>query len=361
VRLVVYLESDKVGGSEIATGLLVEALRPDIEVVAMGPYADVIEWIGARRAGSRAVVVPRLRSKWELAAYPRHRALLREFAPAVFQAVLIYPTACQWPLLAAASVPGIAPVAVEHLMPLPTSRRGSAAKRRTVRRLAAHVAVSERVARATERQFGLASGSVRTIYNGVPDLAVVPTTLAADGPCVGTTARFHELKGLDVLLRAVAGLGDVHAFLVGQGPEEVALRALATNLGIEDRVHFHGWTNEPRAYLAAFDVVAVPSRQEAVPLTLVEAMLAARPVVASAVGGIPEVIEDGTTGVLIPPDDPAALAAALSRLLADPDLRREMGARARATALRQFSMNAMVQAYESLYGEVLRDRIASTS
>jgi glycosyltransferase involved in cell wall biosynthesis len=352
VRLVVYVETEAVGGAEIATGYLLEALRPDIDVVTVGPFAGVVEWLASRRPGARAIVVPPMRSKHELGAARAHHRVLREQAPAIFHAVLTFQTACQWPLLTAAFTSGIAPLAVEHLPPVADTRRGVAAKRRSARRLAAHVAVSAQVARAVESAFGLAGGSVRTIYNGVPDIPVDPIVLPGQGPAVVAAGRLDRLKGFDVLVRAFEALPDARLVLVGAGAEEQHLQALAAGAGLRDRIHFVGWSDDVRRYLRAADVVAVPSRLEALGLVAVEAMLAGRPVVASRVGGLPEVVVPDTTGLLVPPDDPPALAAALRELLDDPARRELLGSQARARALEHFSVDAMKSAYEALYASI---------
>jgi glycosyltransferase involved in cell wall biosynthesis len=352
VRIVVYVETDAVGGSEIATGHLLEALSPDIEVVTVGPAADVVEWLAARRPGSRAIVVPPMRSKAQLGALPAHRRVLRELAPAIFHAVLTFQTACQWPLLTAAFTSGIAPLAVEHLPPVPDTRRGIAAKRRTSRRLAAHVAVSHHVARAVESAFGLADGSVQTIYNGVPDVPADPVALPGSGPAVVAAGRFDRLKGLDVLVRSMESVPDARLVLVGDGPEAVHLRELAAVPALRGRVHFAGWCDDVRGFLRSADVVAVPSRLEALGLTAIEAMLAERPVVASDVGGLPEVVAAGVTGALVPADDVPALAGALRGLLADPARCARLGIRGRERALEWFSVDTMTTAYTDLYRSI---------
>jgi glycosyltransferase involved in cell wall biosynthesis len=352
----VYVETDILGGAEIVTGHLIDALRPDIEVVAMGPHPRVIEHLARRRPNAEAIIVPPMRSKHELRAFPAHRRILRSLSPSIFQAVLTLQTACQWPLIAARSVSGIAPIAVEHVHPVPDTRRGHAAKRRATRTLSAHVAVSDYLARAVERTYDLRPGSIVTIQNGVPDVPIQPASLPTTEPVVGTARRFEASKGIDVLLRAVALIPDAILFLVGEGEDEQSLRFLAEELGITERVHFIGWNEDARRYLAAFDVVVVPSRAEAFGLIALEAMLAERPVAASAVGGLPEVVEDGRTGLLVPPDDPAALAAALRRLLGDAALRVRMGVRGRERAIERFSVEVMARSYEALY-----DRLAATN
>src|SRR5712692_4356982 len=201
----------------------------------MGPHPRVVEYLAGRRSGTKAMVVPPLRSARELRAFPVHRRLLRSLSPAIFQAVLTFQTACQWPLIAARLESRIAPIGVEHLGPMPDTRRGDAAKRRLVRTLAAHVAVSNDLARAVERAYDLPSGSIVTIPNGVPDVPIPAVDLATARPVVGTAGRFDTIKGIDVLVRAAALIPDLALVLAGEGEAEPALRLLVEELGITDR------------------------------------------------------------------------------------------------------------------------------
>lgn len=161
-------------------------------------------------------------------------------------------------------------------------------------------------------------------------------------------ARAMPKKGLDTLLEALARLPADLAWRldhVGGGPLLDALRAAAERLGIADRVTWHGSQPQPRvvALLRAADLFALPSRiaadgdRDGLPNALLEAMASALPVVATPVSAIPEAVEDGRTGLLVPPDDPAALASALARLARDPQLRHRLGSAARAMVLTRFS------------------------
>jgi glycosyltransferase involved in cell wall biosynthesis len=117
-----------------------------------------------------------------------------------------------------------------------------------------------------------------------------------------------------------------------------------------------GWVERARDYLPALDVVAMPSRFEGFPLAAVEAMLASRPLVATPVQSIPEAVEDGVTGLLVPPEDVGALAGAIAELLGDGSRREEMGKRGRALALERFTSRTMARSYEALYGRLLGER-----
>jgi glycosyltransferase involved in cell wall biosynthesis len=139
--------------------------------------------------------------------------------------------------------------------------------------------------------------------------------------------------------------------LIGDGEEEEALRELAAREGVADRTLFVGWRTDVGDLLRAVDLFALPSHNEGMGKALVEAMYLERPVVASRVGGVPELVEDGVEGLLVPPRSPADLADALDRLLRDPQRARELGARA-ARRAREYSSERMVQRLADLYEEL---------
>src|SRR5262249_45203606 len=163
----------------------------------------------------------------------------------------------------------------------PETERQKWLKRVTSRRLAGHVAVGERAAREVEEIAGLPSGSVGTIYNGVPD--VQPQVRDSRPFTVGSLARLHAIKGLATLLSAVAGLDGVRVLLVGDGPARPELEAQAAQPELAGRVEFAGWDDRARDRLADLDVFVLPSHNEGFPLSIVEAMLASLPVVATDV------------------------------------------------------------------------------
>src|ERR1035437_3493392 len=170
----------------------------------------------------------------------------------------------------------------------------------------------------------LPSNSLTVIHNGVPDFTVPPRT-TNDQPVIGTIARLAPTKGVDVLVRAMVGMPEARLVVVGMGPEEPALRDLARQCGVAPRIEWVGWTDQARMYLSSFDVFELASRAEALSLAICEAMLARLPVVATSAGGIPEIVADGETGVLVPLDDPETMARALYRLVHDSALRQRMG------------------------------------
>jgi glycosyltransferase involved in cell wall biosynthesis len=224
--------------------------------------------------------------------------------------------------------------------------------------LVAHVAVGRATADDLQRYFGIPRTSITVIHNGVPDDDVEPESFPSR-PVVGCAARFEDQKRLDLLLRAVATLPAVHVVLVGDGSERPALEALATSLGMRDRVSITGWQPDARPYIAGFDVFVLPSRDEAFPLTVVEAMLSSTPVVATDVGSVREAVIDGETGLLVPSGDPAALAAAIGRLLDEPGLGARLATNAHALATEEFTATSMAAAYDRLWTGLLERRASA--
>lgn len=188
---------------------------------------------------------------------------------------------------------------------------------------------------------------------GIPDAA----------PVAGMIALLRPRKGPEGLLRAAARilerLGEARFLFIGRAEQPAyleSLKSLAAELSIEERVLFTGFRRDIPELLSALDVLAIPSLfGEDVPLVLIEAMAMARPVVASAVEGIPEVVRDGQTGYLVPPGDIDALAAALCRLLANRALARRLGAAGRASAEGSFSLARMAQDMTRIYDQLLAD------
>jgi glycosyltransferase involved in cell wall biosynthesis len=172
-----------------------------------------------------------------------------------------------------------------------------------------------------------------TVPNFAPDFAgAAPAALPVPpgAPRLLALGRLHRNKGFDVLLRALALLPGAHLSLAGEGPERAALEALAREGGVADRVSFLGWREDTGALLAACDVFVCPSRHEPLGNVVLEAWSAARPVVAAAVQGPCEIMRDGETGLLVPPEAPEPLAAAVAALLADAPRRAALAAAGRA-------------------------------
>ena len=210
---------------------------------------------------------------------------------------------------------------------------------------------------------------VSVVHHG-PDLTGAPTGpqaradaraalgLPADAVVIGTVGNLTPKKDQATLLTAYAALRREHPqarlVLIGAGPLDGPLRARARELGLDDVV-FAGSRPDVPALLAGLDVFTLSSRQEGLPVALMEAMASGLPSVVTRVGGMPEVLDDGGQGCLVPPGDPGALGAALGRLVADPALRARLGAAARTRSAR-FDVAGAQRAVEAVYQRVLRPR-----
>jgi len=176
---------------------------------------------------------------------------------------------------------------------------------------------------------------------------------------VGTAGRLMPVKGHGVLLDAMAKLLhnslDIVLLLVGDGPLRQTLENQAATLGLSDRVRFAGWRNDAVRLIAGMDIFVMPSLSETFGIALVEAMALGKPVVASAVGGMSEIISSGEIGVLVPPNDSLALARAIENLVVDHGLRDSFGAAAKRRVKEYYSLGAATAKMARLYTELISD------
>jgi glycosyltransferase involved in cell wall biosynthesis len=224
-------------------------------------------------------------------------------------------------------------------------------------RLADRVIVNSRAALEEECAAGMPADRLVHVPNGVALEASAVVDRAAlglpDGPLVLAVGRLEAVKGHRVLLDAwpivSRAVPDASLVLLGEGVRRGALESQARRLGVSSRVRFLGFRGPALPYVAACAVFVQPSLSEGMPNSVLEAMAAGKPIVASRVGGIPEMLVDGENGLLVPPGDTAALAMGLTRLLEDPPFRERLGAAARARAERDFSLAALRAATERIY------------
>jgi glycosyltransferase involved in cell wall biosynthesis len=211
-----------------------------------------------------------------------------------------------------------------------------------------------------ERQAGLAAracddSTTVVIRNGVDPRRVDVREREGDRPRVVMVGRLQAPKDPITLVRALAMVRDTdyEAFLVGDGPDRPVVEEEIRRLAIEPSVRVLGERSDVRELLATADVFALSTHSEGLPLSILEAMAAGLPVVASNVGGVPELVVQGETGMLVPPDDPAALAETIERLLTDQPLARRLGDAARVRVAEHFDLAAVQDAHLALYRRTL--------
>ena len=230
------------------------------------------------------------------------------------------------------------------------------------------VAVSEDCRRFLSDNVGVPLKNILTIYNGIPTEGYQPSSsiranirsalrVISDQPVIGTVGNLYPVKGQTFLLQAMSAIvrhrPDCWLIIAGRGDLESTLKREAKELGIERNVLFLGYRADVTELLQAMDVFVLPSLSEGLSLSILEAMAAGKPVVATAVGGNPEIILDGQTGYLVLPGNADALAEKILQLLEKPTHAREVGQRSRLHVMQEFSLSRMVNRYLLLYVELL--------
>jgi len=363
------IETNGPGGAErmlatVATELQAAGSRNVVIAPAEGE-----RWLQSELAGSGVIVEPfRLDRPFSPAAARELEAVLRrhrvtvahshEFSMAVYGA---------W----AARRAG-----VPHLFTMHGGRYyAERLRRRIALRIAARwsgsvVAVSEGLARHLSRDLWMRRSRIITIPNGVRQMPAAPSSLRRElgiferATLIVAVGNLYPVKGHGFLLEALGQLHgsfpELHVAIAGRGALESDLRARAATLGVTDRFHLLGLRGDVPNVLAAADIFVLPSLSEGVPLALLEAMLAARPIVASAVGEVPTVLQYGDAGMLVQPGDAAALADALRGLLTEPQRARELSAAALKRATAEYTVDRMMQRYLGLYAMLTKGLAAGS-
>ncbi len=371
VSLLLVESGNAVGGTErvlweLATRL--PASRFEVRVW-LSPASGVDELAGALvAAGIPVDRVPEVDSRWDFKGMLDTWTRLRKLKPTLLHVHHVWPAADRYlTLLArAAGVPHL--VVTEHITGESHSGGQRALKRDELRRADAVTAVTGAIVETLVRDYAIERSRVRVVPNGA-DLPDEET----EGPAAKrwrerylctpikplwvVAGRLEEQKGHDLLFEALSTILkqnlDFTLVVAGEGSRRSWLEQQALSLRLAPRVQFVGQVEDVGSLLAAADAVLLPSRWEGLPLVLLEAMARGRPIVASSVGGVPDVVQDGVNGTLVPPGDAAALAAALEQLHRKADRAGRMGRAAADTVREHYTWHAVVDGFESVYDEVL--------
>ncbi len=366
-RRVLMVHSDLVGGGiqkvliELAAGLPTDRYAKAIcyfTTIHPRPPEALLEEL--KQAGVRLYEVPVFHPFFSMYAW-RLKSVIRDFRPDIVH-------------LHAASIGvvgavvcrrGKIPIVIytDHILHHENAAWIRALRKVTDRYIDWEVCVSQQARRSLLRAIPARSSCVSVIYNGIqlpeplsdPERVELRRKLgfSQDSLVVGCVGRLVKIKGYDYLIRAFPLIVEEHPeavlVLAGSGEYEASLRGLAANCGILDRVKFLGHREDVSRLLGAYDIYVQPSLTEALSISLVEAAGAQKAIVATDVGGNPEVIEHGISGRLVPCRDVEALAKAVCELASDEDQRSEYGLVARERALATFTAEQMVRQYDELY------------
>jgi glycosyltransferase involved in cell wall biosynthesis len=368
--VVYYTDSRVFGGAEEAMRTLVAHLDRErwLPTLAYHPSPELAPLVDA----SRALEV----DLWPFPPFPAGAAGIRRvpaFARAlrarhavVFHAHLRYQSSARHALVAAAAarIEGVV-ATLQLFIDTPLATRPDLKQRILARCAGRYIAVSAHVAARARDQLGWPPDRIRVIPNAIeverfshvkPDSRLRAELTGDTGRrVVLVPARLVEQKGHRYLLEAAQDVPSSAVFvLAGEGPEREPLERYARELGVEDRIRFLGRRTDIPEVLAASDLMVLPSLCEGLPLSILEAMGARRPVIATDIGGTNEAIVDGTTGLLVPPADPPALAAAVRRLLDDPALAALLADAGWRRVAERFTAAAMAARVTSTYDELLQ-------
>lgn len=362
-RVALAIESSGPGGAENMVLGLARALREAGDAPVLVTLRPGWMTERAEREGLPVWIVPQ-KPGLDLAWVPRFAARLRRERISVLHAhefaMSVYATA-------AARLLGLRAVATIHGHAWVTDRPRRALAVRVLHRVGMPVvAVSHDLAGFLADGLAIPLRDLVVIHNGIrigspPDAHArgerrraaraelgLPA-VEADAELVVAVGNLYPVKDHATLVRALAGLPGVHAAIAGRGDEEANLRALARQCGVADRLHLLGLRDDVERIFAAADVFVQPSRSEGLPLAVLEAMAAGLPVVATRVGGMPEAVQEGETGYLVPPSSPEALADALRTVLGAPDRGRSLGRAGWDRVKSEFSVERMTERYRALY------------
>jgi glycosyltransferase involved in cell wall biosynthesis len=363
-RVLFLSHSFAVGGAEEMVLNLVRHLPPRFEPLVTsigqaGPIGEEIRKTGVSFA--ELGLTPGMRRPLDLFKLERH---LRERQPTIVHTFLL--TASLYGR--AAAIMASVPIVIGTEVNIYERKRAHHAitERLLMTGTDAVVASAESVKQFYVQQIGADPAKVEVVYNAVDWSRLETTTtraslrtsigVPADAVVAGIIARLTEQKGHRVLFEALAHndtLRRLHLVVVGGGELAADLRARVTGLGLTSRVHFVGPRRDLGDLLASWDLFVMPSFWEGLPLSLVLAMGAGLPVVSTRVAGIPEIVHDGSTGLLVEPGDSVALGAALARVVTDRAFGAQLGEAARAFALPRFGADGYIESIAGLYDRLL--------
>jgi glycosyltransferase involved in cell wall biosynthesis len=368
IRTVIhFIESAEFGGTEqallhVLAGLDRRQWRPVLfhnPEPRLAPLLDKVRGLDVELR-----VLPRMKGQKGILRIPKFIRELRRERPAVFHAHLNWPLACKFELVSAALARVPAVVATVQLFSnVPLKASLSLQQRVVAGGVDRYIAVSEHIAQQLCQEYGLPARQVTVIHNGIflspfdkPGNDELRAKLGATNgrPIVLTLARLDPQKGHRYILQAVPQVPHALFVFAGDGPERATLEAQARQLGLDDhRVIFLGYRRDIPELLACCDLFVLPSLFEGLSLSILEAMAANKPVIVSAIGGNNEVVIHEKTGLLVPPENPGALAQAIHRFLSDPLLATQLAAAGKAQVQKNFSADAMVRRVTALYEEIL--------
>jgi glycosyltransferase involved in cell wall biosynthesis len=370
--VVYYIDSDNFGGAEKVLFNLIKGLDRKTwqPALAYHPAAGISNFIDQiRELDVETIPVPVIGGYEDLKNMRRFTKIVAERRPDIFHANLNWPLACSYGIISAFLARAKTIIATQHLYEKIGSRRYDLMQKVVSLLVNRYIAVSNDVSAQLKRDIPF-GGKVDVVHNGICINAfeeresenferILPGIASDRGnrkPVVLTVGRLVKQKGHRYLLRAIAKVPGADFVFAGDGPERKDIEKEIGSLGIGGRVHLLGHRDDIPELLGSCDIFVLPSLFEGHPLSIMEAMAARKPVVASNIRGVDEIITSGETGCLVPPANPDALAAAIQGLIDDPDKANEMASAGNKKVAAEFSSSVMVKNTTAIYLEFMTGR-----
>lgn len=367
--VVYYIDSDNFGGAEKVLYNLIKGLdrktwKPALVYHPASGISHFIDQISELDVETHPV--PVIVGYKDLNNIRSFAKIVSELRPDIFHANLNWPLACSYGIIAAFFARIKTIIATQHLYNEIGSRRCKIMQKLVSLLVNRYIAVSNDVSAQLKKDI-LFGGKVDVVHNGICIDAfkhlsrdTIEKTLHGTGsdhgdgkPVVLTVGRLVKQKGHRYLLRAIAKVPDAVFVFAGDGPERHDIEKEIDALGIGERAYLLGHRQDIPELLGSCDIFVLPSLFEGHPLSILEAMAAGKPVVASDIRGVDEIITNGETGCLVPPGNPDALASTIQGLIDDPDRVREIASAGNKRVIEEFSSRVMVKNTTAIYGKLV--------
>ncbi len=366
MKILFYTDSTTYGGAERYLSILIKGLKERGVGVSLAVPPGVDWYERAENLGIDLIRLRAIEGKKDMRGFLRQVLFFLRSDASLVHFNLPNPYHSQYSILAA--MIARKPVVVTHHLPVllrDVSWRGRVLEWILAKGIGKVITVSREGKRKVIEKLPLTCDRVRAIHNGIEPLDTTKIDrirarrelgMEGEGIIIGSAGRLTEQKGYRYLLMAARELKamnrDFFILIAGDGPLRKDLHEEVERLGLKERVRFLSFVEDIQRFLVGIDIFVLPSLYEGLPFVLLEAMGAGRPVIATTVGGIPEVVMDGVTGILVPPKDPLALSRAMGYLLENRKVATEMGRKGRERVERHFPSGRMVEATLEVYREL---------
>jgi len=366
-KILLYTDTPQIGGAELQIFLLAKFLNRSkfTPILCCSNYSSLDKWCSKFEKEGIKVIRINVKHKHDPRHYFQIKKIIKNEKIDVLHAHVWNPASCRYALM----IKNIPIIITEH-DPFKLSTIKNFFKKSALKRVKKIVTVSENNRKVLQDLYPQFANKMTVIHNGIDtnwwqsqllrftdeDYKKIKKDIfhAHENTLIITTiAELHERKGIKFLLLAIPAIVEkfpnIKFILIGDGPERANLEKLAKKLNITNHVEFLGRQKGIPQLLKSSDIFCLPSRREAFGFVNAEAMITGLPVVATKVGGIPEIVEDGLTGLLIEPENSEALSKALAKLIGSEEKRKKMGQAGHNSILKNFDAKVMAVEYEKLY------------